>query len=101
VLKGSSQTYGGFAAVVGLLAWLLIAAQITLMTAEVNVVLARTLWPRSLVAERRPADERTLRASVQAERRDRREHISVTFRPPDAASFEEPVEEEPAADQGT
>jgi membrane protein len=81
VLKGSSQTYGGFAAVVGLLAWLLIAAQITLMAAEVNVVLARKLWPRSLGGELRAADERTLRQSAQAEQRERRQHITVTFSP--------------------
>jgi membrane protein len=82
VLKGSSQTYGGFAAVMGLLTWLLIAAQITLAAAEVNVVLARSLWPRSLAGELRPADEMTLRSSAQAEQRDRREHITVTFEAP-------------------
>jgi membrane protein len=37
ILKGSTQNYGGFAAVIGLLTWLLIAAEITLMAAEVNV----------------------------------------------------------------
>jgi membrane protein len=89
VLKGSSQTYGGFAAVVGLLTWLLIAAEITL-AAEVNVVLARTLWPRSLAGELRPADEMTLRSSAQAEQRDRREHITVTFEAPHAADDPEP-----------
>ncbi len=56
VLQGSSQTYGGFAAVVGMLAWLLIAAEITLMAAEVNIVLARKLWPRSLSGDLRPAE---------------------------------------------
>lgn len=38
----------GFAAMVGLLAWLLIASEITLIAGEVNVVLARKLWPGSL-----------------------------------------------------
>jgi len=92
VLKGSSQTYGGFAGVVGLLAWLLIAAEITLMAAEVNVVLARKLWPRSLVGELRLADERTLRDAAKAEHRDRRQHITVTFEPPHALTDDEPVE---------
>ncbi len=81
VLKGSSQTYGGFAAVVGILTWLLIAAEITLMAAEVNVVLTRKLWPRSLTGDLLPADERTLRDSAEAGRRDPREHINVTFEP--------------------
>jgi uncharacterized BrkB/YihY/UPF0761 family membrane protein len=80
VLTGSSQTYGGFAAVVGLLAWLLIAAQITLTAAELNVVLARRLWPRSLAGELGAADKRTMRDSAAAEQRDGREQISVTFR---------------------
>lgn len=82
VLKGSSDTYGGFAAVVGLLSWLLIAAEITLMAAELNVVLARGLWPRSVTGELRPADEAALRASVTAERRDIREQITVSFEEP-------------------
>ncbi len=99
VLKGSSQTYGGLAAVVGLLAWLL-TAQITLMAAEVNVVLARKLWPRTLAGELRPADERTLRDSAQRGRRDRREYITVTYTPPHAPTFQEPVEEDPAEDHG-
>jgi membrane protein len=79
VLKGSSQTYGGFAAVIGLLAWLLIAAEITLIAAEVNVVLARRLWPRSLGGELRAADERTMREAAESERRDPRQRITVTF----------------------
>src|SRR5207237_279332 len=47
-LKGASQTYGVFAVVIGLLSWLYLQAQITLLAAEVNVVLVRKLWPRSL-----------------------------------------------------
>jgi membrane protein len=96
VLKGSSQTYGGFAAVIGLLAWLLIAAQITLMAAEVNVVLARRLWPRSLAGGLRPADQRTMRDSTEAERRDRRQHIAVTFEAPYTPRDDEPRGEHPA-----
>ncbi len=100
VLKGSSQTYGGFAAVIGLLAWLLIAAQITLMAAEVNVVLVRGLWPRSLTGVLRPADERAMRASAQADRRDRRQHIAVTFDRPalrgDEFGEEDPADQSPA-----
>lgn len=84
VLKGSSETYGGFAAVVGLLTWLLIAAEITLVAAEVNVVRARTLWPRSLAGELRLADEVALRGSAEAEQRDRRQQITVTFAEPPA-----------------
>ena len=82
VLKGSSQTYGGFAAVVGLLAWLLIAAEVTLVAAEVNVVLARKLWPRSIGGRLTAADERSLRDAVLAAQRDARQEITVTFAAP-------------------
>jgi membrane protein len=44
VVKGASQTYGAFAAVVGLLSWHYLGAQLTLITAEINVVLAHRLW---------------------------------------------------------
>jgi len=99
VLKGSSQTYGGFAAVIGLLAWLLLAAQITLMAAEVNVVVAGRLWPRSLTGVSRPADQRALRASAEADRRDRRQNITVTFDERPVPGGDPP--EAPAADEGS
>ena len=92
VLEGSSQTYGGFAAVVGILTWLLIAAEITLMAAEVNVVLTRKLWPRSLTGDLLPADERTMRDSAQAGQRDQREHITVAFERPRTPSDDETLE---------
>jgi membrane protein len=79
VVENSSDTYGGFAVVVGLLSWLFVLAQVTLFAAEVNVVLAWRLWPRSLRGHLLPADERALRAAVEAERRDARERIAVTF----------------------
>jgi membrane protein len=79
VVKNSSDTYGGFAVVVGLLSWLFVLAQVTLFAAEVNVVLAWRLWPRSLTGRLVPADERALRAAAEAERRHARERIAVTF----------------------
>jgi YihY family inner membrane protein len=48
-LKGASETYGTFAVVIGLLAWIYLGAQITLLAAEINVVKKRRLWPRGLV----------------------------------------------------
>jgi hypothetical protein len=41
--------YGVFAIVLGLLFWLYLGARLTLYAAEVNVVAARRLWPRSLL----------------------------------------------------
>jgi YihY family inner membrane protein len=48
-LRHTSQVYGVFAIVLGLLFWLYLGARLTLYTAEVNVVAARRLWPRSLL----------------------------------------------------
>ena len=48
-VSGAGRVYGTFALVIGLLAWLLLAAQVALLGAEVNVVRAARLWPRSLV----------------------------------------------------
>jgi YihY family inner membrane protein len=47
-LRHTSQVYGVFAIVLGLLFWLYLGAQLALYAAEVNVVAARRLWPRSL-----------------------------------------------------
>jgi YihY family inner membrane protein len=47
-LKRTGPLYGVFALVLGLLAWLYLGAQLTVFAAEVNVVKARRLWPRSL-----------------------------------------------------
>jgi hypothetical protein len=46
-LRHTSQVYGVFAIVLGLLFWLYLGAQLTLYAVEVNVVAARRLWPRS------------------------------------------------------
>jgi uncharacterized BrkB/YihY/UPF0761 family membrane protein len=48
-LRHTSQVYGVFAIVLGLLSWLYLGARLTLYAAEVNVVAARRLWPRSLL----------------------------------------------------
>jgi membrane protein len=86
VVKGSSQTYGGFAVVVGLLSWLYLGAQVTLITAEINVVLAHRLWPRSIAGTLEPADQRALRDAAKAEQSDPRVRIAVTFEPSSGTS---------------
>ncbi|HEX6522570.1 MAG TPA: YihY/virulence factor BrkB family protein [Streptosporangiaceae bacterium] len=45
----SDSAYGVFGTVLGLIAWIYLAVQITVYAAEINVVLARRLWPRSIV----------------------------------------------------
>lgn len=53
-LQGANSTYGTFAAVIGLLSWIYLIAQITMFGAEVNVVRAEREWPRSLFTSRDP-----------------------------------------------
>ena len=79
VVAQSNEIYGAFAAVIGLLSWLWLAAQVSLAAAEVNVVLAERLWPRSLSGGLALGDRRALGRAARAEQRDRREHISVSF----------------------
>lgn len=47
-ITGASNTYGTFAIVIGLLSWLHLLAQVAITCAEINVVRAQRLWPRSL-----------------------------------------------------
>jgi membrane protein len=48
-LHRASELYGTFGIVLGLVAWLFLQAEVTLYAAEVDVVLARRLWPASLL----------------------------------------------------
>jgi uncharacterized BrkB/YihY/UPF0761 family membrane protein len=48
-LHRASELYGTFGIVLGLLAWLYLQAEVTLYAAEADVVLARRLWPRSVM----------------------------------------------------
>jgi membrane protein len=81
VVTGDQQTYGTFAVVIGLLVWLFLGARVVVYAAEINVVLTRRLWPRSLRAGAgAPADREALEALAKVEERDDSEEIAVTFR---------------------
>jgi YihY family inner membrane protein len=78
-LQGASDTYGTFAIVIGLLAWIYIGAQMTLFAAEVNVVRKRRLWPRAIAQPPlTDADERALRS--YAEQEERRPEVDISVR---------------------
>ena len=80
VLKGDNKTYGTFATVIGLLVWLYLGARVVVYSAEINVVLKRRLWPRSLLSDPPlPADRRTRAALAKTEERDDTESIDVVF----------------------
>jgi len=63
-LKGASSTYGkDFGAVIVLLSWFYLQAQVVLLAAEVNVVRQYQLWPRGLSdAPATEADQRAYEA---------------------------------------
>jgi membrane protein len=80
VFKHSTSTYGFFGIVIALLVWLHLGAQLTLYAAEVNVVLKRRLWPRSLFGPPdAPADQETLRALAKVEERSEQQQVDVEF----------------------
>jgi YihY family inner membrane protein len=79
-LEGASDTYGLFAVVIGLLSWLYLEARVVLYAAEVNVVRAARLWPRSLAEPKlTPADKRSYRAYAQVEERRPEVDVDVDF----------------------
>jgi uncharacterized BrkB/YihY/UPF0761 family membrane protein len=79
-LRHSSATYGALGSVVGVVAFLLLLAKLTMLAAELNPVLAMGLWPRSLpTTPPTEADDRVLRALAHEERSRRDERISVGF----------------------
>jgi membrane protein len=79
-LESAERTYGFFAVVIGLLTWIYLGAQVTLLGAEMNVVRARRLWPRALDPDRlTPADERALRDHAKVEERREEETVQVQF----------------------
>ena len=81
VFKNSTSTYGFFGIVIALLVWLHLGAQITLYAAEVNVVITRRLWPRSLLGPPTSrADEKTLTDLAKVEERHDNEKVDVEFR---------------------
>jgi YihY family inner membrane protein len=81
-LKHASQVYGFFAIVLGLLSWLFLGAEIVLYAAEINVVRARRLWPRSILQP--PLTEPDKRALVDLAKQEERrpeQSVEVAFTP--------------------
>ncbi len=79
-ISRASVVYGFFAIVIGLLAWISLVAQLFLLAAEVNVVRARRLWPRSLIAPPLGDEDRNVLASQAEEEKARpEERVDVRF----------------------
>ncbi len=81
-LKHSAATYGAFASIIGVVAYLLLLAKLTVYAAELNPVLTLGLWPRALpMAEPTAADDKVLHQLAHQEQRRPDERIGVGFEP--------------------
>ena len=84
-LQGASATYGLFGIVLGLMAWLYLAASVFVLCAELDAVLDRRLHPRSLFsidpADRdvTEADRRAYASYAQTERQKDFQTVEVAF----------------------
>jgi membrane protein len=80
VIRRSGETSGLFAIVLGLLTWLYLGAHVLLIAAEINVVRAGRLWPRSLFSSPLTrGDKRALTAYAETEERVHEEDVDVMF----------------------
>jgi len=76
----TDSVYSVFGIVLGLVAWLYLVVQMTVYAAEVNAVLARHLWPRSIIQPPLTESDRAAMAlqALQNQRRDE-QHVRVSF----------------------
>jgi YihY family inner membrane protein len=76
----STSIYGIFGIVLALVAWIYLVIEVTVYSAEINVVRARRLWPRSIDPPPLTAADRAALAlqPLQNQRREE-QHITVTF----------------------
>jgi len=106
----TASAYGIFATVLVLAAWIYLGVRVTIYAAEVNVVLTRRLWPRTIVQPPLAEADRASMA-LQALQNQRREEqsvrVSFTDRPagvmPSAQTPQTPEEVTPpgrASDRG-
>ncbi|SFT68030.1 YihY family inner membrane protein [Geodermatophilus amargosae] len=89
VVGTASAVNGVFALVLGMLAFLYLAAVVAVLCVEVNVVRVDRLYPRALLTpftdavDLTPGDRRSYTGQAKAERQKGFETVHVTFDPPD------------------
>lgn len=85
VQNSGTTTYGVFAVVLGLLAWIFLAAVGLVFSVEINVVRVKQLYPRALLTpftdnvDLTPADRRAYTDAATAQRHKGFETVDVTF----------------------
>jgi membrane protein len=93
VLSETEGMVGGFGLVLGLIGVIYLAALIGVIGIEVNVVLARRLWPRSLRTlfidntDLTDADRRAYASYVRAQRHKEVENVDVSFKDPETGEL--------------
>jgi hypothetical protein len=88
-LRNTSKEYGTFALVLGLIAFLYLAAQVTLYASEFNVVRARHLWPRGMVQPPLTAADKEVLSSIALEGKRRPEQYVATGFQVDGGAMED------------
>lgn len=89
VINQVSEMSGVFALVLGLVGLLYVAAVMAMLGIQINVVLAKRLYPRALLTpftdavDLTEADRRVYTEYAQAQRHKGFEHVTVTFERPD------------------
>jgi YihY family inner membrane protein len=89
VVSRASATNGVFALVLGLLAFLYLAAVVGVLCVEINVVHVDKLWPRALLTpftddvDLTAGDQRSYIGLAKSQRQKGFETVHVTFDPPD------------------
>jgi YihY family inner membrane protein len=88
-LSSASGTYGTFATVITILWWFYLQSQLTLLGAQVNVVLKRQYWPRALGKEAETDADRRLMADFVKARQLLKDQQIDTEVAPEADSHDE------------
>ena len=96
-VQHGSALYGVFGVVLATIAWIYLVALVVMISAEINVVWHRRLWPRSVLSpftdhmDPTPADLAAYRSYAQAPRFKGWQRIDVDFQPPDPRGVEPDV----------
>jgi uncharacterized BrkB/YihY/UPF0761 family membrane protein len=77
-LRNTSKEYGTFALVLGLIAFLYLAAEVSLYAAEINVVRVRHLWPRGMIQPPFTTADKEVLSSIALEGKRRPEQYVAT-----------------------
>jgi len=81
-LRNAQSTYGHFATVITILWWFYLQSVITLLAAQLNVVLSEHLYPRSIVdAPQTEADHRVLQAYAAERTYEPEEQVTARVEP--------------------